>query len=96
MHGKPATAGKPTAVAVAPAVVAGVSGGCGGIAVEKVARGMVTRLLVVVVGDDEVAVDGDKRKRGGVVMMGSGGDVGGGGSWLEAAPAMVVHVNGGW
>nr|GFB28395.1 hypothetical protein [Tanacetum cinerariifolium] len=28
-------AGKATAVAVAPAVVAGVSGGCGGIAVEK-------------------------------------------------------------
>nr|GEV19328.1 hypothetical protein [Tanacetum cinerariifolium] len=35
-----AAAGKATAVAVAPTVVAGVSGGCGGIAVEVVARGV--------------------------------------------------------
>nr|GEX21090.1 hypothetical protein [Tanacetum cinerariifolium] len=68
----PATAGKAIAFAVAPAVVAGVSGGYGGITVEVVARGVGNegqrRLVLVEVVEMKVLV------------ASAGGDAGWGGS----------------
>nr|GFA41903.1 hypothetical protein [Tanacetum cinerariifolium] len=83
-----AVAGKATAVAVAPAVVAGVSGGCGGTAVEVVARGVGSvevvemKVLVASAGGDAGGVAATAAWQRG---CGNGGDVGGSGSWLEVA-----------
>nr|GEU90832.1 reverse transcriptase domain-containing protein [Tanacetum cinerariifolium] len=89
---------KATAVVVAPTVVAGVSGGCGGIAVEVVARGVGSggqrRLVLVEVVEMKVLVasaggDAGWGGSGGVVMVELHGS--GGRRWCSV---LVLHVGG--